>query len=69
MMSQQAYIEAGGGMCPKCGDPQTAIEYRNVDFEGGGVYQRADCGACGFEWYDKYHLAGYEPMEEGEQNV
>ncbi len=62
-MNEREYVSAGGGQCPNCGDPQINIEYRSVDFEGGGVYQRAICHACDFEWYDKYHLAGFDVLE------
>jgi hypothetical protein len=47
-----------GGHCPNCGNPEPG--YRNVDFEAAAIYQDVTCNSCGFQFYDKYHLAGYE---------
>lgn len=62
-MTPEEYRDAEGGQCPNCGDPQTMVEYRGIDFEGGGMYQRADCSACGFSWFDAYSLTGYVVLE------
>ncbi len=47
-----------GGHCPNCGNPEPG--YGSLDFEVAAIYQDATCGSCGFQFYDKYHLAGYE---------
>ena len=62
-----AIVNATGvSRCPNCGDPQTHMEYGSLDFEGGVVAQRVDCFACDFSFFDVYHLARYDVLEEGQ---
>ena len=59
-----AIVNASGiSRCPNCGNEQTDMEYRGLDFELGMISQRVDCHACDFSFFDVYHLVRYDPLE------
>lgn len=58
--TEDEYVESSmdrGAHCPNCG--AWDLSYKSPDMEAAAVYQDATC-RCGFDFYDKYHLAGYE---------
>lgn len=40
--------------CPRCG---AQPDYESVEVDSGMNYQRADCGACEFTWWEHYEIS------------
>jgi transposase-like protein len=57
--------------CPACGRAD-AVDYEGVEVDAGTAYQRADCSACEFTWYEHYEMSdvsfGYS-VEKPEREV
>ena len=54
MMDKNAYIEAGGGQCPFCGNE--TVEGGFVEIEHGQACQKMGCTDCEGSWHDVYRL-------------
>jgi hypothetical protein len=56
-MSQDAYRDQGGGLCPQC--RSTDVECWPMTFEEGIAAGRRRCLDCTLTWQEMYRLAGY----------
>ena len=56
------WIDAGADVCPFCGG--TDVDYDLPEVDGGGVYQKAWCKACGAAWHEGHTLDHLLPEDE-----
>lgn len=51
---RKEYIDNAGGACPAC--EGLCLMGNGLNFEGGHIWQRIECGDCGETWVDVYRL-------------
>lgn len=62
-MSQKAYKDSLGDICPNCGEIDIASDCEWIaDF--GVVSRKVSCILCNHEWVEFYNLAGYDNLQE-----
>ena len=61
MKTQKEYLRDAGG-CPRCDSGD--LKGHSVEVEGDMAFQDITCLACGFVYYDKYVLEGYDYYED-----
>ena len=60
-MTNEQYAKQGGPKCPFC--HSSNIEGRQIEHHGECITQDIACLDCKKEWYDMFHLVGYEEAE------
>ena len=61
-LTDKAYVQAGGGICPFC--TSTSITGEPIEVDGNGAFQNVSCEDCNGVWMDKYQLTGYLVVEK-----
>lgn len=62
MMSQEAYVAAGGNCCPACGSVD--IVGHCVEVATASAKQEVMCSECPAVWVDNYSLTGFDILEQ-----
>ena len=68
VMTERAYVRAGGNICPYCRGG--SITGDNIEVNGSQCILEISCGECGAEWIDQYNLSSFsltKPPDEEEQ--
>ena len=62
-MSDDEFVETGGGSCPYCRSKNTCAQ-EQIQGEGDEANRMAECHDCGRVWCECYILVGYVSEEE-----
>lgn len=61
-LSPEAYVAAGGSVCPVCGASWEHLSYGSHETENGRIVQPVSCNECNAEWWDVYTHTGYADL-------
>lgn len=63
VLSQKAYRESGGSMCPMCKSHN--MDTGRLEVDGDVTTQNIVCVTCGSEWTDVWTLKSFDNLNEG----
>jgi formate dehydrogenase maturation protein FdhE len=66
MITNEEYVEKGGGSCPVCGSKEFE-SVGSVEVDISFAWLHIKCNACEAEWDDLFHLVGYSLTNESPQ--
>ena len=65
MLTQEQFVEAGGVLCPNCGQEDIQLPLCDARIVDRHVKQKVGCMACGASWWEVHSriLTGFEGVE------
>ena len=66
-LSDEAYVEKHGLVCPLC--QSSSLEWGDIEVDGTDAKQEVYCHDCGAAWFDVYSLAGYQVVTAPDPSV